>query len=286
MSVISSAMLVNSDGDILINLRDDDPRIIFPNKWSLIGGYAQEKEDPEQGLIREVKEEIGYEVTDRSLLATFFDRADVWHLYLAPINVPIDYLILGEGQAIRFIDPARALTELDLCVTSRCFIEVYLRYLDFQDYARSRKPTVSVISSAMLVNPAGDILVNLRDDDPRIIFPNQWSLIGGHVEENESPEEGLVREVEEEIGYRLSDYDLLATFFDGTDIRNLYIVPIDVPIDDLVLGEGQAIRYIDSARALNELDLCVTGRRCIEVYLRHLEFQEYVRSRTDVGSQA
>ena len=110
-----------------------------------------------------------------------------------------------------------------------------------------RKPTMSVISSAMLVNPDGDILVNLRDDDPRIIFPNQWSLIGGHVEDGESPEEGLVREVEEEIGYQLSDYHPLATFFDGADVRHLYLVPIDVPIDDLVLGEGQAIRYMDPA---------------------------------------
>lgn len=138
---------------------------------------------------------------------------------------------------------------------------------------------MSVISSAMLVNPDGDILVNLRDDDPRIIFPNQWSLIGGHVEAGESPEEGLARELEEEIGHRLEQYHPLATFFDGGDVRHLFLVPIDVPLGDLVLGEGQAIRYMDPARALAELDLCVTGRRCIEVYLRHLEFQDYVRGR-------
>ena len=132
----------------------------------------------------------------------------------------------------------------------------------------------------MLVNTAGDILVNLRDDDPRIIFPNQWSLIGGHVEAGESPEEGLVREVAEEIGYPVTEYHPLATFFDGEATRHLYLVPIDLPIDDLVLGEGQAIRFIDPESALAELDLCITGRRCIEVYLRHLEFQAYVRTRT------
>lgn len=138
---------------------------------------------------------------------------------------------------------------------------------------------MSIISSAMLVNPDGDILVNLRDDDPRIIFPNKWSLIGGHVEAGESPEQGLVREVEEEIGYQLTDYHPLATFFDGADVRHLFLAPIDVHLGDLVLGEGQAIRYMAPARALAELDLCVTGRRCIEVYLRHLELQDYVRGR-------
>ena len=138
---------------------------------------------------------------------------------------------------------------------------------------------MSIISSAMLVNADGDILVNLRDDDPRIIFPNQWSLIGGHVEPGESPEEGLVREVAEEIGYQVTEYHPLATFFDGGDVRHLYLVPIEAPIDDLVLGEGQAIRFVDPARALTDLDLCVTGRRCIEVYLRHIELRAYVRSR-------
>ena len=139
---------------------------------------------------------------------------------------------------------------------------------------------MSIISSAVLVNPDGDILVNLRDDDPRIIFPNQWSLIGGHVEAGESPEEGLVREVQEEIGYQLTEYIALATFYDGEDVRHLYLVAIDVPIDELVLGEGQAIRFIEPRRALSELDLCVTGRRCIEVYLRHLDFQAYVHARS------
>lgn len=137
---------------------------------------------------------------------------------------------------------------------------------------------MSIIASAMLVNAAGDILVNLRDDDPRVIFPNPWSLIGGHVEAGESPEEGLVREVQEEIGFQVTGYHPLATFFDGADVRHLYLVPIEAPIGDLVLGEGQAIRYIDPVTALAELDLCITGRRCIEVYLRHLEFQAYVQA--------
>ena len=62
------------------------------------------------------------------------------------------------------------------------------------------------ISTAILVNPNREILVNLRDNDPEIIFPNQWSLIGGHVEPGEKPEDGLIREVKEEIGFVLTKY--------------------------------------------------------------------------------
>jgi 8-oxo-dGTP diphosphatase len=138
---------------------------------------------------------------------------------------------------------------------------------------------MTVIVTALLVNPAGDILVHLRDDDPNILFANQWSLIGGHAEAGETPEAALMREVEEEIGYRIPRFSLLATFYDGPAVRHVYLVPIDAPLTDLTLTEGQAIRYIDPHRALTDLDLAVTGRRYIEVYLRHLEFMDYLAQR-------
>jgi len=39
-----------------------------------------------------------------------------------------------------------------------------------------------------------------------IPFPDHWDLIGGHVEEGETPEEGLIREVKEELDIYLQDY--------------------------------------------------------------------------------
>lgn len=138
---------------------------------------------------------------------------------------------------------------------------------------------MTTVVSALLVNPHGEILVHLRDNDPVIIFPGQWSLIGGHAEAGEGAEETLAREVEEEIGFRIGVYCLLATFYDGSATRHLYVVPIDAPIDALTLTEGQAIRYIDPHQALAELDLCITGRRYIEAYIRHLEFMAYLETR-------
>ncbi|MBM3262778.1 MAG: NUDIX domain-containing protein [candidate division Zixibacteria bacterium] len=142
---------------------------------------------------------------------------------------------------------------------------------------------MSVVVSALLVRPNGEILVHLRDDDPRIVFPNVWSLIGGHAEEGETPEQTLVREVEEEIGFRVENPVHLAVFCDGAATRHLFVVPIDVPIDALTLTEGQAIRYIAPQQALTELDLAVTGRRYIEAYLRHLEFMEYLEKTSMKG---
>jgi 8-oxo-dGTP diphosphatase len=33
------------------------------------------------------------------------------------------------------------------------------------------------------------LIIYLRDDKPDIPFPNHWDLIGGHVEEGETPEQ-------------------------------------------------------------------------------------------------
>jgi len=44
------------------------------------------------------------------------------------------------------------------------------------------------------------VLLLLRDDNPEIRDPNCWQLPGGGVEENETPDEAIKRELQEEIG--------------------------------------------------------------------------------------
>ena len=51
------------------------------------------------------------------------------------------------------------------------------------------------IASIILENDKGEFLLYLRDNKPDIPFPGYWDLIGGHVEEGETPEEALIREV-------------------------------------------------------------------------------------------
>jgi 8-oxo-dGTP diphosphatase len=59
------------------------------------------------------------------------------------------------------------------------------------------------IAMVLLFDRRGRLLVYLRDDKPDIPFPNHWDFFGSHVEEGETPEAALVREVKEEIGVDL-----------------------------------------------------------------------------------
>lgn len=55
----------------------------------------------------------------------------------------------------------------------------------------------------------GKLLVYRRDNNPAILFPNQWDFPGGGREGNESPEECVLRELDEEFGIVLPESRLV-----------------------------------------------------------------------------
>jgi 8-oxo-dGTP diphosphatase len=70
------------------------------------------------------------------------------------------------------------------------------------------QPAITV--GALIVGRDGRILLGLRAPSKKV-WPGHWDTIGGRVEAGESPDEALVREVQEEVGVTPTEFRLIAT---------------------------------------------------------------------------
>jgi len=104
------------------------------------------------------------------------------------------------------------------------------------------------IAAIIFENIKGELLFYLRDNKPGIPFPDHWDLFGGHVEEGETPEEALVREVKEELNYDLKDYSFFRKYvcLEGDaypNIKYIYYGRFNLPAEKITLLEGECVRY-------------------------------------------
>ncbi len=81
-------------------------------------------------------------------------------------------------------------------------------------------------------------LMQLRDNDPRIVHPGCWGFFGGHIEPGESPKIAVQRELVEEIGYTMPSVTKFEDYSDEKVIRHVFHAPLTVGLEKLVLMEG------------------------------------------------
>jgi 8-oxo-dGTP pyrophosphatase MutT (NUDIX family) len=89
-----------------------------------------------------------------------------------------------------------------------------------------------------IITQEGKFLMQLRDEIPTIVYPGHWGLFGGHLEEGETADQAIIRELAEEINYQPSDIVKLACYQDKRVIRHVYHAPLMVYVDQLILKEG------------------------------------------------
>ena len=71
----TTAILVfNKVGHVLLQKRDNIPTILEPGKWDVWGGHCEAGETPVACAIRELREEIGVEITDSTALKFLMTR--------------------------------------------------------------------------------------------------------------------------------------------------------------------------------------------------------------------
>lgn len=105
------------------------------------------------------------------------------------------------------------------------------------------KPIVEV--AIALLYQDNQFLLQLRDDNPAIVYPGHWAFCGGHLEPGESADVAVRRELMEEIAHVPEGLMLFERSLtegpEKTIIRNFYHGPLAVPLSSLAVNEGQEL---------------------------------------------
>jgi 8-oxo-dGTP diphosphatase len=108
------------------------------------------------------------------------------------------------------------------------------------------------IGGLIITNDKGEILLMKRDNKNTIPFPDTWDIFGGHVEEGETPEEGMKREIREELEWNVTSYSFFRKYSCYTgdvhiNTKYIYTSVLDRPLETLTLHEGQTMKFIAPA---------------------------------------
>jgi 8-oxo-dGTP diphosphatase len=123
------------------------------------------------------------------------------------------------------------------------------------------------------------ILLAKRSAD-RAFYPGVWDVVGGHCEENETPADALIRELEEEIGVRAAAFEKIATLEEpqpaehGEAHYHIFAVTSWTGEPRLLNTEHSELRWLSLAQALV---LPLAHPRYGQLFRAMLEGRESVR---------
>ena len=101
-------------------------------------------------------------------------------------------------------------------------------------------------------------LLQLRDNDDSISYPNKWSFFGGELDKGENFEAALKRELIEELSFCPKKYLYISTSIDTSTNCSIkyYLVYCNLPDNKLILGEGQAMKWFTINQIMDLNSIC------------------------------
>lgn len=129
-------------------------------------------------------------------------------------------------------------------------------------------------SSIIFVNHKKEIFLLLRDNIPTIPYPNMWDLPGGHVEDGETPEECIVREMKEELDLILDEFSLFSVDEFKDRIEYTFWKEANFDVNQLDLNEYQMIRWFTESEARNT-NLAYGFNQIVDSFFNKKPFKQY-----------
>ncbi len=269
--------LVDPRGRVLMQERDEHAPV-WPEMWCFPGGGLERDEQPVSAACRELAEETGVVVAPADLadlglfeLVTGDHGTFHFHAFAARTTLNDRDIECHEGRQMVFVDPA-SWSGLDLVPSTRLVapaLEAWTRANPFVP-----APERHAFAGIILVDPQGRILLQERDEHPRI-DSEKWGLAGGHLDPGEEFETAAYRELEEETGVGLEPGDL--TLFGeftvdhreayGTwDRMQVFVAATELTDADIDCREGRQIVFIDPVVA-RRLDLTSAAIDIVPAFL-------------------
>ncbi len=95
-----SIYLIDEENKILLQQRDNKPNIWNPGAWGLFGGEVEGRETFKEAVIREVKEELNYNLENPNLLQKLeLEKIQIHSFYKKIKNKDKKNLKLLEGKS-------------------------------------------------------------------------------------------------------------------------------------------------------------------------------------------
>jgi 8-oxo-dGTP diphosphatase len=125
-------------------------------------------------------------------------------------------------------------------------------------------------SGVLLVTPDNKLILQQRDDNPKISNPGKIAVFGGSSEGDETPLETAIREIDEELSLKLNP-DMLEPFLeliadDGQAVTLFVYRNVDVA--KLVQSEGKKIVLVSKGDNLESLNLTERARQRVLTYFQ------------------
>lgn len=99
--------------------------------------------------------------------------------------------------------------------------------------------------------------------------PNSLGAFGGGIEDEEGIEEGLLREVYEELRYKPTQYLFLGTFEDNYSISNYYIEKVNADFEEhIIVNEGVGGEWHKAVDAIERDDISFNTKRVLDMLIK------------------